>query len=81
MISILSRTLQNNPAVVAATGAAGGLAAWIATHAETFVLLFQLVGGFFGCLLAVISFVFVLPRLIRFCRRAWRHGFEKADKE
>jgi hypothetical protein len=81
MTSKLLAYVQNHPALVAATGAGGGLGAWIVTHADTLVLLFQLVGGFFGCLLAVVSFLFVLPKLIRFCRRGWRDGFVKADQD
>ncbi len=70
-----------HPLVVSATGALGGLGAWLITHAGTVVLVFQLIGGFFGCVLTIISFVFVMPRFLRFLARAWRQGFLRADKE
>jgi len=72
---------DKHPISVAVTGAAGGMGAWFITHAENVILVLQLVGGFFGCLLTIVSFVFVLPKLVRFIGRAWRLGFTRADKE
>lgn len=69
------------PALVAATGSAGGFVAWFAAHAQHLILLFQLVGGFFGCLLAVVSFLFVTPRCVRFLKAWRRRGFSRADVE
>jgi hypothetical protein len=73
--------IRSHPLAVAVSGAASGFAAWVITHSTTIILLFQMIGGFFGCLLTLISFIFVLPRFIRFCRRTRRLGFIKADKE
>lgn len=69
------------PGSVAAVGAMSGIGTWFLTHAETLLLVFQLVGGFFGCLLTIVSFVLVLPKVARFAIRAVRQGFTRADKE
>lgn len=72
---------NEKPLLVAASGAAGGLGAWFVTWSDHFIRIFQLVGGLFGCLLAVVSFILALPRVLRFVR-AWRaRGLLSADKE
>ena len=77
----MSRTAATSSSLAAALGSAGGLGAWLLTHGETVLLVIQIVGGLFGCLLAIVSFLFVLPRFIRFVRRAWRVGLSRADRE
>jgi hypothetical protein len=70
-----------NPLFVAVSGSFGGFTAWLISHGQTISLLFQVVGGFFGCLLAIVSFIFVLPKLVRFVKGIFKRGFEQADRE
>lgn len=72
---------NNHPLAVASAGAVSGGAAWFMAHAEAWLTAFRLIGGFCGSLLTVISVVMVLPKAIRFARRAWALGFTQADKE
>ena len=74
-------TVRNHPIATAATGAVGGIGAWVLTWGEVLSSTFRVVGGFFGCLLAVVSFLFVLPRLLRFCSRWARKGLVNADRD
>lgn len=78
--AMLARVTEK-PVLVSTAGATGGLGAWFVTHSDHFIRFFQLVGGFFGCLLAVVSFLFALPKCIRFVR-AWRaRGLAAADRD
>lgn len=80
-LATIRATAQQYPVATATAGSAGGFGAWLAAHGAKFITFFQLVGGLFGCLLAIVSFLFVLPRLLRFLRRSWRRGFIHADEE
>lgn len=77
----LAETLAAKPVLLTATGSAGGFFAWLIAHGEHIVLLFQIVGGFFGCLLAIASALFAGPRFLRFVSAWRRRGFRRADVE
>ncbi|EIQ01628.1 hypothetical protein OpiT1DRAFT_00200 [Opitutaceae bacterium TAV1] len=77
----LFQTARQHPLAVSIVGASGGAFSWIITWGEELALIFRLVGGFFGALLAIASFLFVLPRLLRFLRGWRRNGISKADTE
>ena len=77
----ITETVQAKPAVIAAGGGATGLFTWLVDWAHVFSELFQLVAGFFGCLLALGSFLLVLPKLIRFFRAWQARGLDHADQE
>ncbi len=72
---------RRSPLVVAATGSASGLFTWLITWAEGLTKLFQFIGGFFGCLLAVVSLILILPRFVRFISRWRKAGLAEADRE
>lgn len=84
LVALLQRDLElaeRNPIRFATMGATSGLFAWFVSHAEGMKLIFQLIGGGLGALLAAISLLLALPRFARFLRAWRRRGFTRADIE
>lgn len=80
-LSAFFHAVRRHPFITSVVGAGGGAFSWIINYGEEIALVFRLIGGLFGALLAIVSFLFVLPRLLRFLRRWKVKGIVNADTE